>query len=139
MNKEDEVNFPLCGGICNKKLDEVIVDHASEILKTKGIRQIIKNYLPEKLEECGWNKRIFDECVKWLKANTASGHRVYYGQKIREEFREPDDVDPKELVEPLLNLGIQLMPECIIQEIKERIIKALHGEDDTFDSGFCAT
>nr|CDS32878.1 enhancer of yellow 2 transcription factor [Hymenolepis microstoma] len=128
MNKEREIEFPLCGEICNKELDERIVDRVSDILKTKGIKQIVKNYLPEKLEECGWNKHIFDECVKWLKANTASGQRVFYGQKIREEFREPDDVDPRELIEPLLNLGIQLMPECIIQEIKEQIIKTLNGE-----------
>lgn len=125
MNKERKIESLLCGGTYNREFDEKTTDHVSDILKMTGVKQIIKNYLPEKLEECGWNKRIFDECVKWLKANTASGQRVFYGQTIREEFREPEDVNSKELIEPLLNLGMQLMPVCLFREIEEQVFKAI--------------
>lgn len=106
-------------------MEKQLAERVSNVLETTGARQIAANYLPGKLEESGWNKRIFDECVKWLKDNTASGQRVCYGQKIREEFREPEDVDTNELIEPLLKVGMQLISPDVCKYIEEYFIKVI--------------
>lgn len=117
---------PLVGpGRTNSDLNEFEAGRLTNFMLTTGEARRIANHIPERLEELGWNSRILEECRNWLKANTASGQRVYYGQKIREKFREPEDVDPAELVEPLKRLAMDILPEDLCVEIKEHIMKVI--------------
>lgn len=112
-------------GKCDSAVEEIEVGRVENVLQTTGAERVIANYLPGKLDEAGWNARMFEECRKWLKANTASGQRVYYGQKVREKFREPEDVDPQELVEPLTKFGMSLVPKEVSTEVVEHIVKVI--------------
>ncbi|VDM22047.1 unnamed protein product [Hydatigera taeniaeformis] len=112
-------------GRCDSAVEEMEAERVKNVLQMTGAERIISNYLPGKLEESGWNAQMFEECCKWLKANTASGQRVYYGQKIREKFREPEDVDPQELVAPLTKMGMSLVPRELSTEVVEHIIKVI--------------
>ncbi|KAL5105719.1 hypothetical protein TcWFU_002840 [Taenia crassiceps] len=112
-------------GKCDSAVEEAEARRVENVLQTTGAERVISNYLPGKLEEAGWNAQMFEECRKWLKANTASGQRVYYGQKVREEFREPEDVDPQELVRPLVKFGMSLVPKEVTTEVVEHIIKVI--------------
>ena len=125
MNKAHLIEPLVRLGKCNFAIEESELERITNVLQTTGTERVIANYLPGKLEETGWNSRMFEECKKWLKENTASGKRVYYGQKIREEWREPEDVNPEELVEPLTKLGIALIPEVISIEVVEHIFKVI--------------
>ena len=125
MNKAHLIEPLVRLGKCNFAIEESELGRITNVLQTTGTERVIANYLPGKLEETGWNSRMFEECKKWLKENTASGKRVYYGQKIREEWREPEDVNPEELVEPLTKLGIALIPEVISIEVVEHIFKVI--------------
>uniref|UniRef100_A0A5K3EUY8 Restriction endonuclease subunit R n=1 Tax=Mesocestoides corti TaxID=53468 RepID=A0A5K3EUY8_MESCO len=113
-------------GKCDSVVDEFESKQLANVMKTTGAERIISNYIPGKLEETGWNERIFEECRRWLKEHTASGKPVFYGQKIREKYREPEDVDPSELVKPLEKIAMSLVPEVVCRELMDHIIKVIN-------------
>ncbi|VEL42856.1 unnamed protein product [Protopolystoma xenopodis] len=101
-----------------------IIEKVSRRLITSKESDRLLAYLPGRLSELGWNDRVYDECIAWLRQNTVTEQNVHC-----KDLPDPNKIKLETLVTALKPKVQSWIPTKVKMELMNRIMEFI-GEQE---------